>query len=852
MQELRRSVYRKLIGSDGGQKQALREAVGVALITLILVAAAILGLWTTSRNSITDNFRHYVMGLAQVGATLIDPQLHNSIRRPEQLNDADYTRAVEPLRRMCKAVADIHYVYTLVRDGDTVHFVLDAADPKARNIHGLADQSGVWQPYLYVDDATDMFEALGTPDRHGRPSATLEPISDEWGTFMTGFAPIFDSSHQQIGIVGVDVDATVYVARLAQSRNRALLGLAPAGLLIVVFGVGYYRVRLRGLSDANAVLRGVEEAKQTAERLAQERWRLSAVIEGTNVGTWEWHAHTRLLSINERWAGMLGYSLEELMPCTSATWRGLAHPDDLLILRRAIAGSVQSAERMFVVEFRMRHRDGRWLWVLARGKITLSDARGRPRHVVGIVMDVSTRKAMESALMEAAQRDRLTGLPNRTVFMEHLERTLMRLRAGTQRRFAVLFLDFDRFKLVNDTLGHEAGDELLRQIGVRLQSAARFAPGSAHGNLICRFGGDEFLVLINDLRDEADAVLAAQQLLKLLAPAYRVFGREVHSLASIGIVSSDQALQSAEEIVRNADVAMYEAKRFGRGRAVVFNDAMHARLTRHVTIENDLRKALGTPELYLEYQPIVALDTGQRTYVEALLRWKHPTMGMISPSEFTPIAEESGLIVAVGQWVLEEACRAMVRWRAADPEHAPRMMSVNVSRAEIALGAQLLERVRRTLEATELPPGSLQLEVTEREVMRDPEAAREVLGKLRELGVRLAMDDFGTGTSSLSLLRGYPFDTIKIDRSFLQDLHSSREVLAVIHATVNLIQNLSMVSLAEGVEDATQVAILQSLGCHFAQGYFFSRPVSEAAIAAAMAAERDRLAQHEATAAAVG
>jgi diguanylate cyclase (GGDEF)-like protein len=317
-------------------------------------------------------------------------------------------------------------------------------------------------------------------------------------------------------------------------------------------------------------------------------------------------------------------------------------------------------------------------------------------------------------------------------------------------QFAVLFLDFDRFKLINDTLGHEAGDELLRQISRRLQEALRASEAgiaAIKDVLISRFGGDEFLILIDDLQGARNVSRVSDHLLDALAPTYNVFSSEVHSMASIGIVIGDPISSSstADEIVRNADVAMYEAKRSGRGCSVVFNAGMHARLTRHVAIETSLRRALGSDELYLEYQPIVDLRSGRRLYVEALARWKHPTMGLISPSEFIPIAEESGLIVSVGQWVLEKACRAMTEWRALDPDNAPAMVSVNLSRAEIALGNRLLEQVQTTLEAAGLPPECLQLEVTEREVMRNPQAALELLHKLRNSGVRLAMDDFGTG-----------------------------------------------------------------------------------------------------------
>jgi predicted signal transduction protein with EAL and GGDEF domain len=356
--------------------------------------------------------------------------------------------------------------------------------------------------------------------------------------------------------------------------------------------------------------------------------------------------------------------------------------------------------------------------------------------------------------------------------------------------------------------------------------AADTIGSDATGNVVARFGGDEFLLLINDLNVHSDAKVVAQRLLDALAPAYNIFGSELRSTASVGIVTSDQSQVSAEDILRNADVAMYEAKRAGRACSVIFNEAMHTRLARHVAIEADLHKAIGTDELSLVFQPIVELDSGRMVSAEALLRWNHPQLGQIPPSEFIPIAEDSGLIVTLGQWVLTEACKAFVRWRQLDPQRAPQTVSVNISRAELALGSQLLERVLGTLESIGMSPQCLQLEVTEREVMRNPETSLAVMRELRRLGIHLAMDDFGTGTSSLRFLQEYPFDTIKIDRSFVKDLNTGSDVLAVIHATVGLIENLGMASLAEGIEEPAQLAILQSLGCRFAQGYLFSRPVT--------------------------
>jgi diguanylate cyclase (GGDEF)-like protein/PAS domain S-box-containing protein len=480
-------------------------------------------------------------------------------------------------------------------------------------------------------------------------------------------------------------------------------------------------------------------------------------------------------------------------------------------------------------------RDGRRYPVLMSG-IRMQDAGGRD-VVWAIVQDISHRKAIERELAAAARHDRLTGLVNRSFFMERLQGAVESRRQDPQANFAVLFLDFDRFKIVNDAMGHQAGDDLLVQISQRLREALRAGDhiGTQTGvgsvrNLIARFGGDEFLVLLNDLHSAADAERISSRLLEVLSAPYSIQGREVHSTASIGIVTSGPCAADAETIVRNADVAMYEAKRAGRARSVVFSEAMHAQLSRNLMIETSLRKAIGTGQLSLVYQPIIELDTGRRASVEALLRWEHPELGPISPSEFVPVAEESGLISAIGEWVLLEACTALSRWRAVDPVAAPHVVSVNISRAELAQGEPLLHTVQRALAAAQLPAECLLLEVTEREVMRDPAASLALMQQLRAMGVHLAMDDFGTGTSSLGCLRDYPFDVIKIDRSFVSGLAAGPDTLAVIHATITLVENLGKTSVAEGVETAEQLAILQSLGCHYAQGYHLGRPMTESQI----------------------
>ncbi|MCC7258937.1 MAG: EAL domain-containing protein [Gammaproteobacteria bacterium] len=947
-------------------KRELAEALLVGVSVTLAVGVGIAGLWYTSQKAILENYQHFLEGLAMAVAQQVDPQLHAALNDPALIDTPAYVQAVAPLRRLRAAFPEVDSVYTVVRDGGTIRFVLDAADPVDADQDGVVDRATVWEPYEDADPA--MLAALGRAGQPGISTATDQPYSDKWGSFMTGYAPFHDRHGHQVGVVGVDVDASWYMARMQAARDQVLLGLVPAGALIVGFTLTFLRLRQRNVASTNGLTAAVARAERTSEVLGQERHRLRNVIAGTAAGTWEWDVATGEVRINERWASMLGYTAEELGPVTFDVWQSLVHPQDLAVVQARLEMRLKGGSPGYENDFRMRHRDGRWVWVSARGDVIERSADGGPALVVGthqdvtarkeaeialksseakfrglfesspigialndfasgrflevndallaptgfsreellaltywditpksysvdedrqkllmenggrygpyekeyirkdgstypvllsgmrmtdaggrdviwsIVQDISQRKALERELTEAARRDKLTGLANRALLMERIHRAFERVRAGVQARFAVLFLDFDQFKMVNDTLGHEAGDELLRQIASRLLATLRAADGmndDVTGNLVARFGGDEFVILINDLREGADPSRLAERLLNALAPSYSVNGRDVHSTASIGIVTSEQCQESAEEVIRNADVAMYEAKRCGRACSVVFNEAMHTRLTRHVTIESGLRKALGTSQLALVYQPIVELDTGRMVSAEALLRWEHPMLGPISPAEFIPIAEESGLIVPLGEWVLQEACRTLAQWRTEAPDRAPRTVSVNVSRAELALGSRLLERIDGTLRQYGLPPDALQLEVTEREVMRDPEASHDLMHQLRAAGVRLAMDDFGTGTSSLGCLRDYPFDSIKVDRSFVSGLATNRDVLAVIHATITLVENLGMASVAEGVETAAQVAILQSLGCRYAQGYFFSRPVPAAALLGALDREEE-------------
>ena len=438
-------------------------------------------------------------------------------------------------------------------------------------------------------------------------------------------------------------------------------------------------------------------------------------------------------------------------------------------------------------------------------------------------------------LHHAARTDGLTQLPNRAAIRERLQQAIERTRAsdGVQP-YALLFLDFDRFKFVNDSLGHGAGDELLRQIGHRLRGALRasdaFARLRGESSQAARLGGDEFVVLLDGLRSATDAPRVAQRLGATLSKPYRIGPHEVHTSASIGIVTSEHAHADADAALRDADTAMYEAKRAGRGRCALFRAPMRDKVVHDLRLETELRAALREGHLFAVYQPVVDLATGRTESVEALARWRHPVRGLIAPSEFIPVAEESGLIEPIGRWMLQAACEQFARWQAALGERAPQALAVNLSRAQLAQ-PELADSVREAIERGRIEPARLHLEITESYAAQD-EAVRATLAALKALGVRLALDDFGTGYSSLACLHRLPVDSVKIDRSFIEQAEHSEHHRVLIQATVMVARTLGMISVAEGVETAGQAALLRALGCRQAQGYLFSRPLDGEALQA--------------------
>jgi diguanylate cyclase (GGDEF)-like protein/PAS domain S-box-containing protein len=436
--------------------------------------------------------------------------------------------------------------------------------------------------------------------------------------------------------------------------------------------------------------------------------------------------------------------------------------------------------------------------------------------LANVLADALERQAIESAIRDRAVHDPLTGLPNRVLFMDRLEHTLARL--GRQPSLAaILFLDIDHFKLVNDSLGHHVGDELLVSLAPRLKQALRSS------DTVARFGGDEFGILLEDIASERDAIETAERIAAIFARPFVLSGSEHFVTTSIGIALAGGGEQ-ADELIRDADAAMYRAKDRGRARYEVFDEGMRGRAIERLRVENDLRRALERDELRLEYQPVVSLRNFSIVGVEALLRWRHPERGEIPPSEFIPIAEENGLIEPIGRWVLEHACRQAAEWYDARPDAAPLTMSVNLSAVQVARRS-LPDIVGAALRSTGLDPACLSLEITETVMVRDAEGLGDALKALKALGVRLVLDDFGTGYSSLSYLTRLPLDVLKVDRSFVDGLGSEPRDTAITETIIAMSRALSLDVVAEGVETSQHVSELSRLGCGLAQGFHFSRAV---------------------------
>ena len=543
------------------------------------------------------------------------------------------------------------------------------------------------------------------------------------------------------------------------------------------------------------------------------------IFETPFIGFFECAADGRFTRVNAALARMFGYRTPE-----EFIENMISHGDLCIDGEREEEYSRQLRESGSIANWELRlHKNDRTpVWIEENAR-AICDETGVLLRVEGTMQDISRHKQREAELLRHAFHDKLTGLPDRALFLERVERCIKRRERRQSYWFAVLFLDLDRFKIVNDSLGHSAGDQLLIAAAQKLESSLR------PGDTVARLGGDEFAILLDDIQDLNDAIRVAERIQYLLSAPSILDGHEVYTSASIGIALISRAHESPDDVLRDADTAMYRAKAAGKARHAIFDAEMHAVGKNMLQLESDLRHALNNREFYTLYQPIVALNSGRIVGFETFLRWQHPTRGLVPPSEFVGIAEETGLLVAIDRWVLGEACRKMAAWQALFPAQTLLTISVNLSSRQFTQ-TDLLDELERILRRAGLSPRSLRLEMTEKSLLANPDSAQQMLERLNVLGVQMSLDDFGTGYSSLAHLHRFAFDALKIDRSFIERLEDPKNE-EIVRAIINIAQNLNMTVVAEGVETPEQLAKLREMNCHSAQGYLFSDPLdSQAAL----------------------
>jgi diguanylate cyclase (GGDEF)-like protein/PAS domain S-box-containing protein len=563
------------------------------------------------------------------------------------------------------------------------------------------------------------------------------------------------------------------------------------------------------------VLRDQTEAVEKHDAVRAREERLSAALSATTDVVWDWNLVENRLFLSPRWRDLIGAAA----PLTgeAADWMDRVHPEDAAPLRAALSAHFEGRTDSFEHEHRVRHGEGEWRWILVRGT-AMRDEKGTAVRAAGLISDISRHRTLVERMAHDARHDALTSLPNRTLFLDLLRHSFYRTRRHEDYRFAVLFIDIDRFKMVNDAFGHEAGDQLLQQIGRRLVSCLR------EGDTLARHGGDEFTMWLDDVHGPADAVRVADRVHEVMREPFDLGGgQRVQSSASIGVALGSAQYQKAEDVLRDADVAMYRAKALGKARTAVFQRDAGEGAPSHLQMESDLRSALVRNEFCVHYMPIVDVMTGKVRAVEALARWQHPRLGLMAPAKFLAVAQETGLIVSIDRWVLQTASRQLHDWRR-DIATANRLsISVNFSRSVLEqadIGAQ----IDRVLRESQLAPADLNLDINES--VLTPENGCNALMDLHQRGLKLHMDDFGTGQGWLRHLHKIEVDTIKIDRSFLAGgADRDRQVLTRI---VQIARDLGKTVIAEGVETKEQARLVREVGCSFAQGFFFSPPLDPA------------------------
>jgi len=558
-------------------------------------------------------------------------------------------------------------------------------------------------------------------------------------------------------------------------------------------------------------------SKQDKEYLSQNEERYSLAMRASNDGLWDWNLKTNKIYYSDRWKEMLGFNDDEISD-TPDEWLSRIHQEDHDRVRASIDAYLEGTTSNFEIEYRIRHFSGNYLWMMAKG-LAIRTSSGRATRFAGSQTDVSERKSNEEQMIYDALHDTLTSIPNRTLLLDRIRQSLVRRKRYPKTSFAIIFIDLDRFRLVNESLGHIHGDELLQLISARLKETIPI------GDTVARLGGDEFSVLLQDIESVRDVEAIAKDIQNSFSKPFFLGDKEVFASASMGIAHSDNNYKTPEEILRDSELAMYRAKRDGKSQSIVFQPQFRQSSLSPIDLDTDLRRALDRDEMELHYQPIISMRDRTISGFEALLRWSHRSRGVISPNEFIPLAEETGLIYDLGQWVLGKACKQIAAWNKSKEKEDQLEISINLSSRQFS-DPNLVEGIVENIEKSGFNAEFLKIEITESALMQNAQRSVSMLNQLKDLNIKVCVDDFGTGYSSLSYLHTFPIDTLKIDRSFVHDMSRNFRNMEIIRTIIMLAHNLKLDVIAEGVETGEQDAQLSALGCQFAQGFYFSRPLN--------------------------
>ena len=572
------------------------------------------------------------------------------------------------------------------------------------------------------------------------------------------------------------------------------------------------------------IMRNVTGRKKTENALKASEERYSLTSSGANDGLWDWNLMKGEIYLSARWKSMLGYAEDEIGPIPEE-WFDRVHPDDLLLLKTQLNSHIRKQSDHFECEYRIRQRNGEYHWMLARGA-AVWDAAGYAHRIAGSQTDIENRKRIEEQLRYDALHDALTGLGNRTLLIDRLRHVNERKRRKPELPYALFFLDLDKFKQINDSFGHRAGDQVLIEVSHRLGLGLRATDTVSRFNglnTVARIAGDEFVILLEDFCDEEDVQKVGDRIAGLLNAPFLIDGQEILVSASMGVAVPEEPYDNPEDIIRDADIAMYRAKQLGGARMVKFSSEMYQGTIQRIQLENDLRKAVERNEFEVHYQPIFTLGDHRLTGLEALVRWNHPQKGLLLPEEFIKVADEIGVIIPIGYFVIEEACRKVKSWQESYNFEPEIIVSLNLTPRQL-MHDDLVERVAAITQKIGVKPMQLWFEVTESVLLENNKQVLARLNEIKRLGIHIEIDDFGTGYSSLSYLQNLPIDGFKIDRSFIKDIQIGGT--HIIKSLVELGHSMGMTEVAEGVETEFQMEFLKSIDCDYVQGYLLARPLS--------------------------